>query len=290
MQQSLFSSPLDFREFLKDKMLQSEGVFAFQSHIYDYYHNNGRSFLWREEVDPYSIVVSEIMLQQTQTQRVIEKFVSFRQLFPTLEALAQASTKDVITAWQGLGYNRRGLALQKIAQIVVDEYDGNLPDSPETLQTFPQIGPNTAGSICAFAFNKPTVFIETNIRTVFIYSFFKDALSVSDKQIHSLVEQTLDAENPRDWYYALMDYGVMLKKSLPRDPNKNSKHYSKQSKFEGSERQIRGMILRLLTQNNEYSFDQLCNAIERPAERIQRNLNALVTEGFVKQNNDLFYL
>lgn len=222
-------------------------ILQFQSLIYNYYAANRRDFIWRQDITPYRIVISEVMLQQTQTARVIPKFENWLQRFPNFSILAQASTHDVLTAWQGLGYNRRGLALLKIAQIVVDEHNGQLPNDPSILQTFPAIGPNTAGSICAFAFNNPIMFIETNIRTVYIHTFFPGQSDISDKQLLPLIAQTIDQNNAREWYYALMDYGVHLKQNLPRI-NAASKHYTKQSKFEGSKRQIRGAIIKILTQ------------------------------------------
>lgn len=227
--------------------LTLDQVSQFQSLIYDYYAANRRDFIWRQDVTPYKIVISEVMLQQTQTARVVPKFENWLQNFPDFASLAQASTHDVLTAWQGLGYNRRGLALLKIAQIVVDEYDGQLPNDPVVLQTFPAIGPNTAGSICAFAFNNPIMFIETNIRTVYTHTFFQGQSQITDKQLLPLITQTIDQNNPRDWYYALMDYGVHLKQNLPRI-NAASKHYTKQSKFEGSKRQVRGAIIKILTE------------------------------------------
>jgi A/G-specific adenine glycosylase len=152
--------------------ISTENLNIFKQTIWDYYQKNGRQFPWRHEQDPYQIVVSEIMLQQTQTHRVVQKFQEFTIKFPSFAALAQAPIRDVLIAWQGLGYNRRALALHAIAQLVVKEFSGTLPTSATMLETFPHIGPNTAGSICAFAFNQPTVFVETNIRAVFIHFFF----------------------------------------------------------------------------------------------------------------------
>lgn len=257
--------------------------------IYDYYKNNRRAFEWRENITPYRVVISEIMLQQTQTERVAQKFLQWLTLFPDFETLARASTRDVIAAWVGLGYNRRALALQTLAQRVVHEFDGQLPDDPETLVTFKGIGPNTAGSICAFAFNKPTVFIETNIRAVYIHHFFPGHEKVHDKELLPLIELTLDRQSPRDWYYALMDYGVKLKKEH-KNPSRKSKHHTVQSRFDGSERQIRGMILRALTQYGKLSFDELISVIPREERRIEKNLSDLMAEGFVKNMQQFYYL
>ncbi len=264
-------------------MIQQNTITSFRKFIWDFYHNQGRSFAWRnsesfvsssgvmadnssgtmaEHVNPYHVVVSEIMLQQTQTYRVEPKYEQFIELFPDFETLACAPLRSVLSAWQGLGYNRRGKYLQQIAQKVVVDFNGVLPDDPNVLETFPGIGKGTAGSICAFAFNKPTIFIETNIRTVFIHSFFQNQDTVHDKELLPLIAQTVDIDNPREWYYALMDYGVHLKK-LHANPSRKSKHHSKQSKFEGSDRQIRGMIIKMLTEHPSLDHGQLFTFITK---------------------------
>jgi len=193
------------------------------------------------------------MLQQTQTQRVQEKINAFVELFPTWQSLAYAQRSDVIVAWQGLGYNRRAVYLHTSAQHVVNEYAGILPSCPHMLTKLPGIGINTAGAICAYAFNLPTVFIETNIRTVFIYHFFPDVLKVSDAMIVEYVQKTVCKDNPREWYYALMDYGVYLKKQQG-NVAKKSTQYARQSKFVGSMRQIRGSVIRILSHAHNRSL------------------------------------
>lgn len=255
----------------------------FREIIYHYYHARGRSFSWREQISPYRVVVSEIMLQQTQTDRVAKKFDLFIEQFPDFQALAQAPFEEVLRLWKGLGYNRRALALQKIAQKILTEYEGDLPRSVENLLTFPAIGKATASSILAFSYNQPTVFIETNLRTIFIYFFFKHSREVHDKQIMPLIEATLDIQAPRAWYYALMDYGVMLKKNVG-NLNQLSKHYTKQSKFHGSDRQIRGMILQLLLDIPGIKIDDLLMhfvAQGKEEKRVNAILNDLQQENLV---------
>lgn len=269
--------------------LTEEQVAHFRAHIYDYYHSHKRHFIWREHHGPYNVVISEVMLQQTQTDRVAPKYEQFLAALPNFEALAHASTRDVISLWQGLGYNRRAVWLQKLAQQVVQVHGGILPACVETVDSFPGIGKATASSICAFAFNMPTIFIETNIRTVYIHFFFSQHNEVHDKELLPLVEQTVDLVNPRQWYYALMDYGVMLKK-LHKNPSRKSAHYTKQSKFEGSERQIRGMILRALTQYHRLTFGELCEVIAREPQRIERNLSALCGEQLVQSREQYYFL
>jgi len=168
---------------------------------------------------------------------------------------------------------------------VVDEHQGILPKNPLILETFPGIGKATAASICAFAFNVPTVFIETNIRTVFIHFFFKNETKVHDKEIMPLVAQTIDHENPREWYYALMDYGVMLKKIMP-NPSRKSRHHAKQSKFEGSDRQIRGMILRLLTKNQSLSIKDLIDRLGKEAQRSEKIIDGMCIDGLMSKKNN----
>lgn len=270
----------------------------FQQLIWSYYQHNRREFPWRETTNPYHIVISEVMLQQTQTHRVIEKYLQFIAAFPDFPTLAQVSLREVLSCWQGLGYNRRGMYLQQVAQKVMNDHAGALPTDPEILKTFPGIGPNTAGSICAFAFNKPTIFIETNIRAVFIHFFFKNRGEVKDAELRPLIEQAVDQENPREWYYALMDYGVMLKKHLP-NPSRRSAHHIQQSKFEGSERQIRGLILKALTQHKVMDYSLLVDwvnsadarramADKKEPERVKKNLLALCAEGLVNKKGNFF--
>jgi A/G-specific adenine glycosylase len=187
-------------------------ISLFQQMVLDYYRDHGRPMAWRDTTDPYRIFVSEIMLQQTQVERVTVKYPEFLTAFPDFRTLAQAPLADILAAWQGMGYNRRALSLQKCAQRVMDEYSGTLPADVDTLATFPGIGRATASSICAFAFNMPVVFIETNIRRVFIHYFFPDADAISDIEILPLAEKSVYRENPRVWYWALMDLGTALKK------------------------------------------------------------------------------
>jgi A/G-specific adenine glycosylase len=221
------------------------------------------------------------MLQQTQVPRVIEKYANFIRRFPDFATLAQAPLGAVLKEWQGLGYNRRAIAVKKIAEIVQREYGGVLPKDTEMLVKLPGIGAYTAAAIGAFAFNRPAVFIETNIRAVFIHTFFNDRTNVSDKEILPLIEQTLDRKNPRKWYWALMDYGVMLKKEFA-NPARRSSHHKKQSRFEGSNRQLRGRILKLLTASDGLTKAAIIKALDAEPATIEMNLADLEQEGFIK--------
>lgn len=260
-------------------------IHAFQKKIYDHFKKHGRDFPWRKTRDPYHIFVSEVMLQQTGVARVEKKFPEFIQAFPNFKTLSRVPLARVLALWQGMGYNRRAIALKSAADIVMKKYKGRLPQSVEALDDLPGIGMHTAGSICAFAFNLPAVFIETNIRAVFIHEFFPSSAQVSDREIIPLVEQTLDRVNPRLWYYALMDYGVMLKKKYA-NPSRRSAHYHAQSKFEGSHRQVRGMILKTLVANKKISLKKLFDHVTVEPARIHAALDELKKEGFlaVKEN------
>jgi A/G-specific adenine glycosylase len=238
---------------------------------------------WREHIDPYHVVVSEIMLQQTQVQRVMEKFPSFIRRFPTWKKLALASTTDALSEWSGLGYNRRALYLKRIAEQITDggTKSGSLPSTFDELRTLPGIGPNTAGSILAFGYNIPHPFIETNIRSVYIHFFFANKRKVDDSKILPLIEQSLDKDNPREWYYALMDHGAHLKKTLP-NPSRTSAHHVKQSTFKGSNRELRSNILRMILTMSP-SYKKLVSHFTKthPLEQIQTNLVNLEKEGFI---------
>jgi A/G-specific adenine glycosylase len=265
------------------------GILEFQHMVLSYYNNYGREMAWRDTTDPYLILISEIMLQQTQVERVKIKFPEFIEAFPDFASLAVAALDNVLSVWQGMGYNRRAIALQKCAIRVMNEYNGILPADVDLLATFPGIGRATASSIAAFAFNLPVVFIETNIRRVFIHFFFSDTETVSDADLLPIVEKSLYIENPRVWYWALMDLGSALKKTVP-NPNRRSVHYSKQSPFAGSDREIRGTIIRMLLVEPGMSENQLLTIrIDDPA-RIKKILAALVSEGFIVIQKNRFFL
>jgi A/G-specific adenine glycosylase len=255
-------------------------VKRFRRIMYDYFERFGRDFPWRRTTDPYRILISEIMLQQTQTERVIEKYREFIRVFPSIRALARAPLRAVLAVWQGLGYNRRGLLLHRMAQEIAVRYRGRIPDTPEELITLPGIGAATAGSIAVFAFNRPVIFIETNIRTVFLHFFFPQEERIPDEHLLPLIERTLDKKNPRRWYSALMDYGSMLKKSCP-NPSRRSAHYQRQTPFEGSRRQIRGLIVRTLLQHSGITVKRIAEFINRPEEIVQVVMSDLLHEQIV---------
>lgn len=264
--------------------LSQKRIDSFQNQIYIFYRQNKRLLKWREEIKPYWVVVSEVMLQQTQVSRVEQKFPEFIAKFPTFESLAQATLEQVLTVWQGMGYNRRGKYLQEIARIVVHQYQSVVPEDPETLDKLPGIGPATARSISTFIYNRPELFIETNIRRVYIHHFFGDREDISDTEITPLLKQTIDYQHPREWYYALMDYGTYLGKTLP-NPNRRSRHYAKQSKFEGSKRQIRGAVLRSILTNGPQSDAELLRGLGFEKTQLYTVLQEMSREGMVSEKD-----
>jgi A/G-specific adenine glycosylase len=260
-------------------------IHAFRRLIYDHYIEHGRVMSWRLTDDPYRVLVSEVMLQQTQVERVHGKYELFVERFPDFPSLAAAPLDAVLTAWQGLGYNRRALFLKQAAVRVTDEHQGVLPRSVDALTALPGIGTATACAIVTYAFNTPAPFIETNVRTVFIHFFFNGREEVSDREIMPLVEAALDRRDPRNWYYALMDYGAMLKRQGEKG-HRRSAGYRKQSPFGGSDRQVRGRILRLLVNGNALSEDALTRSVDAPEERIRKNVADLYREGFLRESEE----
>jgi A/G-specific adenine glycosylase len=272
---------------MQTKILTTKSIDNFRQTIYQYYAEHRREMPWRVSRDPYHILVSEIMLQQTQVERVLAKYEEFTSSFPDFDSVSTAPLQEILGVWQGLGYNRRAIALQKICRLVVTGYGGVLPNSADILQTFPGIGPATAGAICAFAFNEPAVFIETNIRRVFIHFFFPHKNGVKDKEILPLVEETLDTRSPRRWYHALMDYGAMLKKA-EHNPNRRSAHYTRQAPFQGSNREIRGLILKILLDKPDLTEGELIRSVDKSPERVRPIITQLTEEGFlIKAGNRL---
>jgi len=248
-----------------------------------HYRAYGRHDLpWRKIRDPYAILVSEIMLQQTQVDRVIPYFKRWFERFPTVRDLANASLSDVLQEWQGLGYNRRGKLLRECAKAIVERHDGKVPKEKDELIALPAIGPYTAGAIRAFAFNKPDIFIETNIRAALIHHFFPRSKKVPDaKLIPILKKLLLHAKSPREWYSAFMDYGAHIKKMNP-NPSRRSKHHAKQSRFEGSLRQMRGIILRRLIQG-PISQSVLTKVSTERTYHLEMALRAMETEGLIEK-------
>jgi A/G-specific adenine glycosylase len=267
--------------------LSKSTITIFRSLIYRFYSGYGREFPWRHTRDPYRILVSEIMLQQTQVERVLEKYEIFIERFPNIGALAHAPFEEVLSVWKGLGYNRRCLSLKRSAECIVAEHGGAVPDTLEELRMLPGVGPATAAGIRCFAYGKPALYLETNIRTLFIHLFFTGRDGVHDRDILPLVEQTLDREDPRQWYFALMDYGSMLKREMG-NLNARSRHYVKQPPFEGSYRQLRGRILGLLLNRPDLTAPQITASLQADTEKVMKIINILEREGFIHRNGQIY--
>lgn len=261
-------------------LADQEQIISFQEKIWTFYSRHGRRLPWRDDTSPFSVLVSEIMLQQTQVSRVIPKYTDFIERFSDMESLASATQAEVLRSWQGLGYNRRARFLHKAAQRIVAQYKGVLPADVAMLERLPGIGPATARSIAVFAYNQPLVFIETNIRSVFLYEFFPDQESVEDTTLWPYLEATLEEADPRQWYWALMDYGSYLKRTVG-NPGRRSWHYNRQTPFTSSRRRVRGLVLQALSQQS-YTWEQLQQVVSD--ERLSDVVADLRTEGFIAKH------
>ncbi len=246
-----------------------------------------RTMPWRDNTDPYYVLVSELMLQQTQVERVIPKFNAFIGRFPDVYALASASLADVLIVWNGLGYNRRAKYLHLAAKKIVTDFGGLVPSTQAELVSLPGVGPNTAAAVLVYSFNQPVVFVETNIRSVYFHHFFKDTTSVDDRALREVVRATLDTARPRQWYWALMDYGSDLKRGGFGRITK-SLHYKKQAPFKGSIREVRGQIIRLLTRGDTAESEL---RIEFEADdRFVTALEDLIRDGLVERSRGQLHL
>lgn len=260
----------------------------FRERILSFYCEHGRRFIWRKSSDPYHILLSEMMLQQTQTARALPKYELFLSLWPTFKDLASATVLEVLTHWKGLGYNRRALYLLECAKRS-EQWGWTLPDTEEELRTLPGVGKATAAALLAFSFNKPSLYLETNIRAVIIHCFFADGEGVKDREVEEVLSLLLSGiDDYKRWYYALMDYGVFLKAMLP-NPNRRSAHYSRQGSFENSNRQIRGLLIHYLTEGGPKDGLTITAAFERfEEERVSSCLQALAGEGFVQEDGGVY--
>lgn len=247
--------------------------------VYEYYGAHGRKLPWRVpepngRFDPYKILVSEMMLQQTQVRRVEPKYQAFLANYPNVDKLARARLAEVLKLWSGLGYNRRAKYLWEAARQLTSN---NEPWTIDDLTACKGVGYNTAAAVLVYAHNHPYVFIETNIRTVLIHHFYANKVSVNDKELGKTLSRVIDRSNPREFYWAMMDYGAWLKRSAGNAASK-SKHYRRQGVFKGSQRELRGRILRLLLQGPKITREL---AESTQDERIVEVLNALELEGFI---------
>lgn len=254
----------------------------FIDEVVSFYQREGRHDLpWRKKRTPYRILVSEIMLQQTQVGRVLYKFNEWMQKFPQLKDLREASFVNVLHLWQGLGYQRRARALHAIAKTQT-----TLPRTFEGLQNLPGIGVYTASAIMAFAYNKYShPVLETNIRTALIFYYYEDTHEkIKDTTLYDILfriekkaqEKKVEA---RDLYYALMDYGAWLK-SQGVSYNEKSAHYHKQTKYKGSLRELRAKALFAIAHSKPLPCD----------ERLEEVLQQLTAEDFIVKEKNHFVI
>ena len=259
---------------------------AFSDFIWLFYGAQKRNFPWRDTKDPYNILLSEMMLQQTQTSRVLPKYLLFIETWPNFQALSNAPLTDILKYWQGLGYNRRALAFSEIAK-KCEAFGWTLPPDQQKLQTLPMVGPATSAAILAFAYNRQSIYLETNIRRVLIHQFFNEEEQVSDRQLKDLLFRMVQLQSDyRNWYYALMDYGAYLARLLP-NPNRRSLHYKKQGEFKNSNRQIRGLLLTVFTEQGPVTKQQLYHQLPFEDERIDSCIEALLKEKFIARRSKM---
>ncbi len=256
----------------------------FTEEVWAHYCQHMRSMPWRDDPSLYNVLVSELMLQQTQVPRVLTKFAEFMSVFPTIESLASASLADVLIVWQGLGYNRRAKYLHEAAKYIVAN---GQPTDIEGLVKLPGVGKNTAGAIMAYVYNQPVAYIETNIRTVYFHHFYPNDANVSDARLLELVAATVDKEHPREWYWALMDYGAFLK-SQGMGRLDVSKHYKKQSALKGSVREVRGQILRALV-SGDMTLADLKATLDADG-RFTPAFDGLLADGLIEHNDGQVHL
>ena len=262
----------------------------FRKKILSWYKKNRRDLPWRNTKDPYKILVSEVMLQQTQVTRVILKYEEFLKAFPDLQSLAKASDKKLLKVWAGLGYWRRARALKETANIIYKDYKGKFPKDAEVLETFPGIGPYTARALLCFAFQNKDAFLDTNIRRTYLHFFFPKRKNISDAEILLTAQKAVWKKNPREWHYALFDYGATALKD--KKINRRSKHYAKQSKFEGSFRSFRTKVVNfLLSQKQNRTPKKTVRALLKespyPTEKV---IASLLKDRLIKQSSTYYSL
>jgi A/G-specific adenine glycosylase len=266
----------------------------FQKKILTWYEEHQRDLPWRKTRDPYHILVSEIMLQQTQVTRVIPKFEAWLSMLPTVKELAVAPTVTVLTLWSGLGYNRRALNLKKTAQIISEKYDGRFPQNEKALMALPGIGIYTARAVLCFAFDQQVAVVDTNVKKVILTQLFRsfpeeirlgdgsstqNDLKIDEKMIMTIAEQILPHGKAYEWNQALMDYSSTVLK-------KEKIHIPKQSKFIGSRRYYRGRVLKVLLEKKSVPIEELGSLIKNgfaahDQEWLEKLLGELINEGFI---------
>jgi A/G-specific adenine glycosylase len=264
-----------------NKTISPKRINDFQNKVFEWWSSNKREFPWRDTTNPYFIMISELMLQQTQATRVVQKYLEFIKKFPTKQILSEASHSELLSLWSGLGYNRRALWLQDAVRRIIGLE--SFPQTPEELQKIKGIGPYSARSILIFAFNKDIATVDTNIRRILIAEGFAEE-STSEKELIKIAEQLLPKGKSRDWHNALMDYGSLVLTSSKT----GIKPTSQQSRFKGSEREKRGNILKFLLDNKEATMDTLCTISKSPKEQLEPILSKMIKDGLITKIKDKY--
>tara|TARA_Y100000310_G_scaffold172170_1_gene172282 strand:- start:4342 stop:5112 length:771 start_codon:yes stop_codon:yes gene_type:complete len=233
---------------------------VFQKKILSWYSKNKRDLPWRKTTDPYKILVSEVMLQQTQVDRVIPYYTKWLEEWPDVKSLAKADTHKLLSLWSGLGYNNRALRLRKLCEFLVEKNNGEMPRQKDVLLSLPGIGPYTAGAIMAFAYNKEVAVVDTNIRRVFIHEL-KLKEDISPEELEKIALGVVPKGKSCIWYNALMDYGALFKTARKT----GIESVSKQGKFEGSDRELRGEIIKRLVKEKSVEKDSI---VDRRKKRV----------------------
>ena len=260
-------------------VLTNQDIELFRQKIFGFYQLNRRSFPWRETTDRYAVMVSEIMLQQTQAERVVAKFNAWFERFPDAGSLASASLREVLLLWSGLGYNSRGQRLQSCAKVVLERFNGIVPASPALLKTLPGIGEYTCRSIPVFADNFDAAAVDTNIRRIIIHELSLPE-DTPKPQIQYAAEQLLPKGRSREWHNALMDYGSLNLTSR----RTGIRPLTKQSKFQGSKRWYRGKLIKELIHSEGMFLEEIEEKYADCSWDIQEIVSDLISEGLVERS------
>jgi A/G-specific adenine glycosylase len=261
-----------------------ERIREFQKKVFSFYRKYGRELPWRKTTDPYKILLSELMLQQTQVNRVILYYEKWISRWPTIHALASASLAEVLQAWMGLGYNTRAINLHKAARKIVTKFGNDVLEAMKQYKEIPGVGRYTSQAVQIFSTNANLVTVDTNIRRIFIKEFNLPE-KVSDKALWELAERCLPRGKSRDWHNALMDYGALFLTAKKT----GIKPKTQQSKFEGSDRQIRARILRCLLKE-KMSLSELEKTVRIEQIRLRQILDKMMNEKIIMKKNNSYQL
>jgi len=262
--------------------ISSEKINQIQHEILSFYADHKRDLPWRSTTDPYKILLSEFMLQQTQVKRVIDYYIKWIKQWPTILDLSIAPFQDVLSEWIGLGYNRRAQYLHESLKIIVETYDGDVLSAMHDYQKLPGIGNYTARAVRIFAGNDDIATIDTNIRRIFIHLFHLPT-TISDHTLADIAEKCMPRGKSCIWHNALMDYGALKLTSRKT----GIKPKTTQSRFNGSDRQIRGKILRMLLKGPN-TYQEFQSTFQIGPSRLNKILSKMKQDQMISQN-DIWY-